>query len=637
VIRIPRAACPAALFLSFALAACSFEPGSFDGTQYRCGSDDSCPSGFSCAAGTCVTGERPDAQERPDAIPGVSSWLVDTADEMTAAAAASSQAGVAARGAIEPYAYYTGALLSWGSDAGKLADAAAATWDDVTALPSTGRRALARGVDIDWRNATPPGYGFTSGDDLTVAFEGELWLDAGTWTFTVSLDDRGFLDIASAAGSFQRVATAVRHDQDGTGTFVAASSGWYPIRCAVTEDGGGAGASIRYRGPGVASSIAIPRHRLRARVDDLIGLAETAFDDQKGKGDHATRIDTGELANIDWRSDGPLDMGLTAYDFFSVRWAGQLRIDVSGSYTFRYLSDDGQRLWIDGAKVLDRWDEVSHNQVTSGIQLDAGWHDIVIDVSEATTTASAELTIESGPDLVGEPLPLARLRPVEGRGERFDSGVAHGTIAIPAPGTVEVPIAIPAPTASVTTAVDLNYTINHQFWGDLTIDLVAPGGGTVRLRNPNTNGSGQGTVHHAFALAGAVPATGTWKLRVNDPDSAGIGSVLDFQITVRYTGGEPPIATSSFFETAVRDLGAPTSFDSIRWGAQTPGGSGVALRLRTCDAPADCASMPWSAPLVGPSGATAPFAPRRYLQWRAELTSDGDAIPSLEFVAIDTR
>lgn len=40
---------------------------------------------------------------------------------------------------------------------------------------------------------------------------------------------------------------------------------------------------------------------------------------------------------------------------FSVRWTGQVRPPVTGSYTFSTISDDGIRLWINDVMVIDNW------------------------------------------------------------------------------------------------------------------------------------------------------------------------------------------------------------------------------------------------------------------------------------------
>ncbi|MBP9750440.1 MAG: S-layer homology domain-containing protein [Candidatus Peribacteraceae bacterium] len=40
---------------------------------------------------------------------------------------------------------------------------------------------------------------------------------------------------------------------------------------------------------------------------------------------------------------------------FSVRWTGQVKAPVSGSFTFSTLSDDGVRLWVNDALIINNW------------------------------------------------------------------------------------------------------------------------------------------------------------------------------------------------------------------------------------------------------------------------------------------
>jgi hypothetical protein len=56
--------------------------------------------------------------------------------------------------------------------------------------------------------------------------------------------------------------------------------------------------------------------------------------------------------NFDW-GDGSPGSGLRRNNF-SVRWTRQPRFDT-GVYRFIVTADDGMRLYVDGKKVLDRW------------------------------------------------------------------------------------------------------------------------------------------------------------------------------------------------------------------------------------------------------------------------------------------
>jgi hypothetical protein len=584
--------------------------------------------------------DEPDALV-PDAIP--SDAMVQSlslTDDVAAdyVAAASSETTVEAWGAVAPVAYYTGGLLQRASDTGVFVDPSTTTWATIQGYTPTGKSAITWLSQQQWGSDTPPSVGLTSPDDFTTWFEGEIWLEAGAWNFSLLADDHGFVEIAAPGGtSFLRVLNA-NWDVAGTGSFTATTTGWHPFRYAVAEQGGGAQYTLQFSGTGVATQT-IPRDRFRTRADHLTGMVQAGFDDSRGTGDVDTTIDTVGPGNTNWNTGNPGDLGMTASDTFSVRWTGQVRIDVAGTYVFRYQSDDGQRLWIDGIKRLDAWNpgDVTANNVTPAITLAAGWHDLVIEQTEQAGGASAFLTVESGPDGVGQPLPVARLRPVEARSDRLCAGSDRTDRAVADQGSVQSTVAVTAPASAVVTSVDVSFQFTHSFKGDMRFQLRAPNGTTVDV--VNFNGSGSGTFTERFVVTGfvATPVNGTWTFIALDEAAQDTGMLLDVEITPHYAGGEPPIPGMSWFESSVRDLGAGVvAIDTVTWTERAPAGTDVALRVRTCATPEECAGATWSAPITT-SGGAAGVAPARYLQYRIDFTSDGDRAPALEMVRIDYR
>ena len=69
-------------------------------------------------------------------------------------------------------------------------------------------------------------------------------------------------------------------------------------------------------------------------------------------GRRVTRIDP--TVDFDWGTGSPA--AAIGADTFSVRWTGQVQAPFSGTYTFYTVSDDGVRLWVNGAagESLDR-------------------------------------------------------------------------------------------------------------------------------------------------------------------------------------------------------------------------------------------------------------------------------------------
>ncbi len=578
----------------------------------------------------------PDAPP-PDAPTSAGFFLDDNAADF--AGGTLSEAVVEPWGAIAPRAYYTGGLRVRGSDTGVFADAAAATWAMVEGMTFTGTEAPARRLTVDWGAGVPAGVALTAGDDLTLAYDGEIYLEPGAWTFHVLGDDHVFLELAPASGGgpFVRIASA-NWPAEASGSFTVTDAGWHPIRIAHCERGGASQLRIEHSGPGVPARAPISRQRLRFSASGLSGLVLTGFDDGRMLGDHQTTIDRTAPAARMWNTGSPGDLGLTGPDDFATRWSGQLRIDMAGDFVFRYTTDDGQRLWIDGVSVLDQFDDATHDASTSPIRLEPGWHDLVIDHSESTGGAQAMLGITAGPELVGAVLPVDRLRPVEARGERFHSGVEHADLAIPTLGTVEATVNIDAPPGAKTHGVDVGWVFDHAYHGDLELSLVAPDGSVTMLRD-HVGGANNGTVTERLHVTSLdeTSAAGTWRLRVRDTVSLDGGTLRDVSITVHHRSGTPPIAPAAVFTSGVKDLGDMiTEYVAFSWATRLGPGSSVRMYVRNGESMDAVLAAPWSSPLVDGGGGPPPLVPRRYFQYRIELDSDGDGSAAVDWVRLDT-
>lgn len=558
-------------------------------------------------------------------------WRDDTAADFAAGGAVLEDAVVEPWGAIGPAAWLTGALIARGADTQLFDTVDGDPWPLLEGADAVGW-GITRVAPRDWGGDYPRGVGIGGGDSFTYWMDGEIWLDAGTTTFSLYADDLAIVDLAAPGDGFGRLLDA-SHPTTATAPYVAASSGWHRIRVAMAEWFGGAVLDLQVQGPGDAALAPVRADRLRAPVAGLGGVAWSAFD--------ATRLldplDTFLFrdAAFDYApGNGDVTgLGLAEADRFSMRWAGQVRIDVAGDYTFRLDSDDGHRLWIDGALVLDGWGDDPLEQTSAPVTLDVGWHDLVVDLNENTGTQRLRLDVVTGPELEGSPLPAERMRPVVPRHERTASGEG-GVAVIDDVASAEIPVTIDA--AGDALAVEVGVEINHSAWQDLSIVLRAPGGAEhVLLAEGAETGGGRRAPRYTVATPGEA-AGGAWTLVVTDHVANDTGDVDASLLTVRHRGGEPPIATLAVYESPVEDLGAVVGFDAISWTGRVPAGAGVAVRLRTCDTIDGCASYPWSEP-VTVSGERPSVAGRRFAQYRVELTSDGDATPYVDAIEIAYR
>jgi hypothetical protein len=85
------------------------------------------------------------------------------------------------------------------------------------------------------------------------------------------------------------------------------------------------------------------------------GLKAELFDDMELLRCVKIRYD----AKVDWRSGNKAPDSLLRNSEFSIRWTGWLKAPNSGKYTLQLESDEGARLWLDGKRLVDRWQNSS--------------------------------------------------------------------------------------------------------------------------------------------------------------------------------------------------------------------------------------------------------------------------------------
>lgn len=89
-------------------------------------------------------------------------------------------------------------------------------------------------------------------------------------------------------------------------------------------------------------------------------------------------------------------------DFFSARWTGSFSLPA-GAYRLTARTDDGVRVRVNNALVIDDWNQRSAIDRVAEVQLTAGLHTIVVESFEAQGDAVAIFSVESvvAPGLAG--------------------------------------------------------------------------------------------------------------------------------------------------------------------------------------------------------------------------------------------
>lgn len=110
-----------------------------------------------------------------------------------------------------------------------------------------------------------------------------------------------------------------------------------------------------------------------------------------------------------WSGDAPDGTTLVADDQYSIRWTGFVHASQAGSWTFKTVSNDGVRLWVNGTQLIDNWTQHAATLDTGSLSLPgAGWYPILVEYFNDGGTASFELRFE-GPGQTDVVIPTSSL------------------------------------------------------------------------------------------------------------------------------------------------------------------------------------------------------------------------------------
>jgi hypothetical protein len=271
-------------------------------------------------------------------------------------------------------------------------------------------------VDFDWGSRSPASQVNTN--FFSAKWTGRLKAPvSGSYTFTVRGDDgvRLFLNGTKVIDGWR--------DQGATPysyTTTLAAGVLSDIELQYYEHEGNAECRLLWSYPGQPTQ-AIPQSQLYPPENETpqTGLLGQYYNDDS----HAaypladpfagtpvlTRTDT--EVDFDWGSHSPASQINT--NFFSAKWTGKLKAPVSGSYTFTVRGDDGVRLFLNGAKVIDGWRDQGATPYSYTTTLAAGaLYDIELQYYEHEGNAECRL-LWSYPGQSTQAIPLSQLYPPE--------------------------------------------------------------------------------------------------------------------------------------------------------------------------------------------------------------------------------
>lgn len=198
--------------------------------------------------------------------------MFDSAADFAAAGHAVSDMTIEARGSLTPNAYTYGGLVAHGLQGIALWQHGDTSWTKLDTVTPSGA-GLWRGESFG-SGSVLEHLGITNKNVVTVWFEGEVWLDAGsTETFKLTGNDVAFFQLAPPG--------AASHGPVSDNNAVAVpiptpETGWYPIRIGFADGDGSGSFSFTHSDSGT-SQIPWSRDRLRARTSELSGALRTVF------------------------------------------------------------------------------------------------------------------------------------------------------------------------------------------------------------------------------------------------------------------------------------------------------------------------------------------------------------------------
>jgi PKD repeat protein/uncharacterized protein YgiM (DUF1202 family) len=219
-------------------------------------------------------------------------------------------------------------------------------------------------VNFDWGTGSQ-GPGLPA-DNFSVRWSRGLSFPAGTYRFHVRVDDGARLWIDG------NLVVDQWHDNVPT-TYTAdvtLTNGWHSLWMEYYERGGGALAQLAWE-----------------RLEDYPDWKAEYYNNRKLEGNpvlvrNETQIDH------NWGSGSPA-AGVSG-DNFSARWTG--KVDFKrGTYVFSVWVDDGVRLWIDDALVIDSWRDGRSRLIQAERQLGSGKHRVKVEYYERGGGAQIEV------------------------------------------------------------------------------------------------------------------------------------------------------------------------------------------------------------------------------------------------------
>ena len=191
---------------------------------------------------------------------------------------------------------------------------------------------------------------------------------------------------------------------DGVGPSLSSGEQWWWTRQTETKRNGNAAMEGRLEDAPCGANDASITNGLLAEYFDNNGVSYnvSTMVNLSGRTPDFVRHEP----NIDWPSTQSAWTGLDSrfLEYWSARHSGIIHIPTAGNWTFYLRSDDGSKLWIDDAEIVDNQGHHAMQERSGTVWLDAGEHHLRTEFFEHGGYAGLELKWE-GPGISKQTVP----------------------------------------------------------------------------------------------------------------------------------------------------------------------------------------------------------------------------------------
>jgi YVTN family beta-propeller protein len=209
----------------------------------------------------------------------------------------------------------------------------------------------------------------------------------GSYTFWIAGDDNSELLLSpdTSAANAAVIASVpgwtsprqwTKYAQQKSASISLQAGQIYYIEARHKEGGGGDNLAVAWQIPGGSQAVIAGQYLMPYVLDEITGtqpLGSGLLGQYFGNTTLSATALVQRIETIDfvWGRAAPAP-GVPA-DRFSVRWTGQLEAPTTGTYRLQTISDDGVRVWVNGALLINDWtSHAAKANTTPWIALSAG-------------------------------------------------------------------------------------------------------------------------------------------------------------------------------------------------------------------------------------------------------------------------